>query len=128
ISIRTDDDIVGTVQVFALVVEGDDLPQPVRPDPDQGARHLLAYQQAAVGLVRHAVALVRRPRDQLHAPLLAPAPSLVAGDVAEYEVVARRVPGGPFGEDETRAEQPEVLVAVDELVQRVGGLSEREHR
>jgi len=35
---------------------------------------------------------------------------------------------GPFGEAETRAEQPEVLIAVDELVQSIGGLSEREHR
>src|SRR6266480_6597485 len=101
-------------------MKGDDLPQPVRPDPDERARDLLAYQQAAVGLVRHAVALVGRPRVQLHAPLLAPAPAPVAGDVAEHQVVARGVPGRPFGEAEAGTEPPEVLVALDELVQRAG--------
>src|SRR5262249_14977421 len=78
---------------------------------------VLADDQAAVGVDRHAVALVARLRHLAGAVLLVPTPARVAGHVAEEEVLTRRVPDRPLGEREAGADLLDFGRRVDQVVE-----------
>src|SRR6266480_4180328 len=99
------DHVVRTVQLLPLVVGREHLAaaaRAVRVHAYERARDVLADEQPALGVVRHAVALVARVRDLDDTLVLAPAPPDVARHVAEEEEASILVPERAFGEGEAR--------------------------
>src|SRR4051812_9737507 len=128
-AVAFDDDVVGAVELLALEVRRQHLaarPRPVGVHPHDRARDVLADDEPAVEVERHAVALVGRAGDLAHAALLVPAAAGVAGHVAE-EQEALRVPERTLGEREPRAELLELGPLVDQLEDGVG-LDLQRHR
>src|SRR5262249_47098319 len=117
---RVHDHVVRAVELLALVVAGDHLaasPAPIWIHARDGARRVLADDQAAVGVERDAVALVARLRHLARAALLLPAPARVAGHVAAEEVPARRVPDRPLRECESGPDLLDFGRRVDQVVE-----------
>src|SRR5207253_5964871 len=90
---------------------------PVGVDPHDQARRVLANDQPALRVVRHAVALVAGPHHLPDAALLVPAAPDVAGNVAEEQEAAFLVPERPLREGEAGAQPLDLGVAFDEVVQ-----------
>ena len=112
-------DVVGAVQVLALVVVGEQLARAVLPLAPERARDVLADEQVAVRVERHPVALEARPHhlfDTLAGRVLPPD---VARHVGEEEVPVR-MPDRPFGERKARCDLLDLRVLVDELAQLLG--------
>ena len=121
-AVRADDDVVGAVQLLALVVRRQHLApaaRPIRVDADDARGRVLAHDQAPVGAERHPVALVARARDDADAALLVPAPPRVGRHVGE-EQEAVRIPDRALGEGEAAAELLDLDVLVDELGELLG--------
>src|SRR5947207_3152149 len=98
-----DNDIVGAVQLLALIVGRNHLTAracAVGFHPHDRARRVLADDEPSPRVIRHAVALVARPRHFTDAVVLVPAASDVARHVAEEEVPALLVPDRSLGEGE----------------------------
>src|SRR5207248_397283 len=110
-------------QLLAVVVRGDHLAARARPvgvDPHDQARRVLANDQPALRVVRHAVALVAGPHHLPDAALLVPAAPDVPGNVAEEQEAAFLVPERPLCEDEAGAQPLDLGIALDEVVQLLG--------
>src|SRR5256886_1366872 len=112
------DHVVRTVQLRPLVVGREHLPaaaRAVRIHAHERARDVLADEQPALGVVRHAVAFVARVRDLDDALVLAPAPPDVTWHVAEEEEASILVPDRALGEGEARPQLLDPRISVDEV-------------
>ena len=83
----------------------------------QARGRVLADDQVEVGVIGHAVALVRRPHDLAHAAALVPAAAHVGRHVGEQQIVIDRVPDRPFGEGEAGAELADRRIDVDQMLE-----------
>ena len=97
-----------------MVVEADRLVEAVWMEAGDRARDVLAHDQPALDVERHAIRLERRLHHQLHPARLAPPEARVAGDVAEVQALlgdapdrtlAEHVAGADLGQSSSRADQ-----------------------
>src|SRR4051794_7643480 len=128
-AVALDDDVVGAVELAPLVVAGQDLPPAARAvgiHPHDRARDVLAHDQAALVVERHAVALVGGLGHLAHARALVPAPARVARHVAEQQEPARGVPDRALREGEPGPQPLDLGVLVDQL-EEGGSVDLRSH-
>jgi hypothetical protein len=118
-AVRADADVVRAVQVLALEVEGERLPDAVGPLAHERARDVLADEQVVVGVERHAVALEGRPADLRHLTVERHLAPNVARHVGEVENLVPGVPDRPLREGEAGGELLDRRAFLDELVHRV---------
>src|SRR6266851_7867732 len=118
-AVPRDEHIVRAVQILALPVRGERLAGAIRLLPHDGARDVLADDQVAVVVERHAVALVARVAQHRNALGRVPAAALVARHVAEMERPVGH-PDRAFGEGEPGRDLLDLGVLVDELAQLLG--------
>src|SRR5262245_41962667 len=116
---RVDADVVRAVQVLALEVVCEHLAAPVGTLAPQRARHVLADDEVEVGVVRHAVALERRPHHLDDGAVGRVAAPHVAGHVGEEEMVLGGMPDRPLREREAGGDPLDFRPFLDELVDRV---------
>ena len=117
--VARDDDVVRAVQLLALPVRGERLARSVRLLADDRARDVLADDEVAVVVERHAVALVARVSQHRDSLVGMPAAALVAGHVAEVERPVGH-PDRALGEGEPCRDLLDLGVLVDEVVQLLG--------
>ena len=117
--VARDDHVVGAVQLLALPVRGERLTRSVRLLPDDGARDVLADDEVAVVVERHAVALVARVPEHRDSLVGMPAAALIARHVTEMERPVGH-PDRTFREGEPCRYLLDLGVLVDEVVQLLG--------
>ena len=120
-AVALDHDVVGAVELPALVVGGEHL-APAAPavgvHAHDRARDVLADDEPPVVVDRHPVALVGRVGDLGDPRVRVPAPAHVAGHVAE-EQEAVGVPDRPLGEGEAGPDLLDLGALVDQLAEGV---------
>src|SRR5262245_27838902 len=112
-------DVVGAVQLLALVVRGQHGDGAVMLRPRHPAGGMLASEHPAAAVIGVAVRLVGRLAERLDAARCAPAAQMVAGDIAEGEVLLARMPDRPFGENEARTQSLKRGVVANGLTKAV---------
>jgi hypothetical protein len=78
---------------------------------------VLTYQQVALAVVDHAVALVAWSHDFLHTGALGPPPTHVAGHIAEQQELLPLVPDGALREHETGGHPLHLRRRIDQLLE-----------
>ena len=110
-------DIVRRIELLPVEMRREHLAPPVRPLAHQARCRVLADDQVQVGVIGHAVVLVRRPPHLAHAAARVPAPPHVGRHVGEQEIMIDRMPDRPFGEGEAGAELADRRIDVDQLLE-----------
>src|SRR5215470_4242250 len=95
------DDVVGAVELLAVVVGGHGRDAPVRLGARDLARGVLAGEEAPLPVPGEAVGLVARLAERGDAVGGRPPTEMVPRHVAPQEILPRGVPEGPFGEKAT---------------------------
>src|SRR5439155_3617600 len=98
------DDVVGAVELLALIVRGDRHDAPVGLRARHLAGGVLAREQAPLAIVGEPVGHVARLAEGGDAVPGRPAAHVVARHVAPEQKLARRMPQRPLGEEEAAAQ------------------------
>src|SRR5204863_9900209 len=102
--VRSQDDVVGAVQLFTLPVRREDLAFAGGCLHHQRARDMLADVEIAGRVVGHAVTFVARVPHLDDALMRTPASADFLRHVAELEALLLRIPDRPFAETEPGAQ------------------------
>ncbi len=100
------DDIVGAVEFAPLEMRGEHLAAAIGALAHQRRGRVLADDEVQIGIIGHAVALVRRAHHLGDARAI-PAAAHIAGHVREQQVMLPRMPDRAFREFEARADLPD---------------------
>src|SRR5262249_4818039 len=107
-------DIIRAVQLLVLEMRGQHVTPAVRAFADKGRGRVLADDQVQLGIVGHAVALVRGTPDLDDATARIPAPSYIARHVGEQQELVDRMPDRSLREIETGADLADRRVRIDQ--------------